>query len=45
MTPYPFPFLPDEFKDRRVLITGGTKGVGAATVQRLSGARVAATAD
>lgn len=46
MTPYPFPFVPDEFKNTRVLITGGTKGIGAATVQRFqqSGARVAATA-
>ncbi len=44
MTPYPFPFVPDEFKNMRVLITGGTKGVGAATVRRFqqSGARVAA---
>ena len=44
--PYPFPCVPDEFKNTRVLITGGTKGVGAATVQRFqqSGARVAATA-
>jgi NAD(P)-dependent dehydrogenase (short-subunit alcohol dehydrogenase family) len=46
MMPYPFPCVPDEFKNTRVLITGGTKGVGAATVQRFqqSGARVAATA-
>jgi NAD(P)-dependent dehydrogenase (short-subunit alcohol dehydrogenase family) len=46
MTPYLFPFAPDEFKSKRVLITGGTKGVGAATVQRFqkSRARVAATA-
>jgi len=38
--------MPDEFKSKRVLVTGGTKGVGAATVQAFleSGARVAATA-
>ena len=24
---YPFPFLKDEFKDKRVLVTGGTKGM------------------
>ncbi len=43
MTAYPFSFLPQEFKGKRVLITGGTKGVGAATVQRfqMSGALVA----
>jgi hypothetical protein len=29
MTAYPFSFLPQEFKGKRVLITGGTKGVGA----------------
>jgi len=46
MTAYPFSCLPDEFKGKRVLITGGTKGVGAATVQRfqMSGALVATTA-
>jgi NAD(P)-dependent dehydrogenase (short-subunit alcohol dehydrogenase family) len=46
MTAYPFSFLPQEFKGKRVLITGGTKGVGAATVQRfqISGALVATTA-
>jgi NAD(P)-dependent dehydrogenase (short-subunit alcohol dehydrogenase family) len=46
MTVYPFSCLPDEFKGKRVLITGGTKGVGAATVQRfqMSGALVATTA-
>jgi NAD(P)-dependent dehydrogenase (short-subunit alcohol dehydrogenase family) len=46
MTGYPFSCLPDEFKGKRVLITGGTKGVGAATVQRfqMSGALVATTA-
>ena len=42
MTPYPFPFVPDEFKNTRVLITGGTKGVGAATVQRGTGVSEAA---
>ena len=42
---YPFPILPDEFRDRRVLVTGGTKGMGAATARRfqLSGAKVAIT--
>jgi NAD(P)-dependent dehydrogenase (short-subunit alcohol dehydrogenase family) len=46
MTSQPFSFMPDEFKDQRVLVTGGTKGVGAATVRRFlqGGARVAATA-
>jgi NAD(P)-dependent dehydrogenase (short-subunit alcohol dehydrogenase family) len=46
MTAYPFSFSPEEFKGRRVLITGGTKGVGAAAVQRfqMSGALVATTA-
>jgi NAD(P)-dependent dehydrogenase (short-subunit alcohol dehydrogenase family) len=46
MTAYPFSFLPQEFKGKRILITGGTKGVGAATVQRfqMSGALVATTA-
>jgi hypothetical protein len=32
MTAYPFSFLPEEFKGKRVLITGGTKGVGAGPV-------------
>jgi NAD(P)-dependent dehydrogenase (short-subunit alcohol dehydrogenase family) len=46
MTAYPFSFLPQEFKGKRILITGGTKGIGAATVQRfqMSGAFVATTA-
>ncbi len=46
MSNYPFPFLPDEFKGKRVLITGATKGMGAATLQRflLGGADVATTA-
>jgi NAD(P)-dependent dehydrogenase (short-subunit alcohol dehydrogenase family) len=46
MTAYPFSFSPEEFKGKRVLITGGTKGVGAAAVQRfqMSGALVATTA-
>ncbi len=43
---YPFPFLKDEFKDKRVLVTGGTKGMGEAMVRRftLGGASVATTA-
>src|ERR1700730_12806471 len=36
MTPYPFPFVPDEFKNTRVLITGGTTGDGAATARSAS---------
>jgi NAD(P)-dependent dehydrogenase (short-subunit alcohol dehydrogenase family) len=46
MTPYPFSFPPQEFDGKRVLITGGTKGIGAAIVQRfqMSGASVATTA-
>jgi len=44
--PYPFPTPADEFADKRVLVTGGTRGIGAAVVRRfqLAGARVAATA-
>ena len=43
---YPFPFLKDEFKGKRVLVTGGTKGMGEAMVRRftLGGASVATTA-
>ena len=43
---YPFPVLKDEFKDKRVLVTGGTKGMGEAMVRRftLGGAFVATTA-
>lgn len=43
---YPYEVLSSEFKDKRVLITGGTKGQGAAIVQRfvLSGAKVLTTA-
>jgi NAD(P)-dependent dehydrogenase (short-subunit alcohol dehydrogenase family) len=47
MTPaYPFPVSGDEFKNKRVLVTGGTKGMGEAIVRRftLSGAAVATTA-
>jgi NAD(P)-dependent dehydrogenase (short-subunit alcohol dehydrogenase family) len=42
---YPFQVYPAEFKKKRVLVTGGTKGMGAATVRRfkLSGAVVATT--
>ena len=37
---YPYPVDAKEFAGKRVLVTGGTKGLGAATVQRflLSGA-------
>jgi NAD(P)-dependent dehydrogenase (short-subunit alcohol dehydrogenase family) len=43
---YPFPVSGDEFKGKRVLVTGGTKGMGQAMVHRftLSGASVATTA-
>jgi NAD(P)-dependent dehydrogenase (short-subunit alcohol dehydrogenase family) len=43
---YPFSVHSDEFKDKRVLLTGGTKGMGAAMVERfrISGARIATTA-
>jgi len=45
-TVYPFPVSDSEFKDKRVLVTGGTKGMGEAIVRRftLSGAAVATTA-
>jgi NAD(P)-dependent dehydrogenase (short-subunit alcohol dehydrogenase family) len=44
--PYQFAILPEEFKNQRVLVTGGTKGMGAAMVRRfqLAGAKVATTA-
>jgi NAD(P)-dependent dehydrogenase (short-subunit alcohol dehydrogenase family) len=43
---YPFSCDPNEFKDKRVLVTGGTKGMEEAIVRRLtqSGALVATTA-
>src|SRR3984893_3355922 len=43
--PYPFPTSADEFADKRVLVTGGTRGIGAAVVRRfqLAGARALAT--
>jgi NAD(P)-dependent dehydrogenase (short-subunit alcohol dehydrogenase family) len=43
---YPFPVFADEFSGKRVLVTGGTKGIGEAVVRRFqaAGAKVAATA-
>ena len=43
---YPFTVLGEEFKSKRVLVTGGTKGIGGAIARRfeLSGASVATTA-
>jgi NAD(P)-dependent dehydrogenase (short-subunit alcohol dehydrogenase family) len=43
---YPLPISSDEFAGKRALVTGGTRGIGAAIVRRfqLSGASVAATA-
>jgi NAD(P)-dependent dehydrogenase (short-subunit alcohol dehydrogenase family) len=43
---YPFLVCGDEFKAKRVLVTGGTRGVGEAIVRhfQLSGASVATTA-
>ena len=43
---YPFSLSSEEFKDKRILVTGGTKGVGEAIVRRfqLGGALVATTA-
>jgi NAD(P)-dependent dehydrogenase (short-subunit alcohol dehydrogenase family) len=45
-TSYPFPVFGDEFKGKRILVTGGTKGMGEAMVRRfqLSGAVVATVA-
>src|SRR5258708_14192417 len=43
---YPFPVVGNEFGGKRTLMTGGTKGLGAAMAQRFvaSGAKVAITA-
>ena len=38
-TPYPFPTPADEFADKRVLVTGGTRGIGAAVVRRFRARR------
>ena len=35
-TNYPFSVVRDEFKSKRVLVTGGTKGMGEAIVRRLT---------
>jgi NAD(P)-dependent dehydrogenase (short-subunit alcohol dehydrogenase family) len=45
-TRYPFPVIDDEFRNKRVFVTGGTKGIGEAVARRffLSGASVAVTA-
>jgi hypothetical protein len=32
--PYPLPASANEFADKRVLVTGGTRGIGAATSLR-----------
>jgi NAD(P)-dependent dehydrogenase (short-subunit alcohol dehydrogenase family) len=42
----PYLYIPDEFKDKSVLVTGGTKGAGEAIVRRfgLAGASVATAA-
>src|ERR1700733_4982978 len=44
--PYPFPASADEFAGKHVLVTGGTRGIGAGVVRRfqLAGAHVAAAA-
>ncbi len=33
---HPFPVSKDEFRGKRVLVTGGTKGMGQAMVRRFS---------
>jgi NAD(P)-dependent dehydrogenase (short-subunit alcohol dehydrogenase family) len=45
-TSYPFPVFDNEFLGKRALVTGGTRGMGAAMARRfvLSGATVAVTA-
>ena len=43
---YPFPFDQKEFRGKRALVAGGTKGMGEAIVRRLTlgGSAVATTA-
>jgi NAD(P)-dependent dehydrogenase (short-subunit alcohol dehydrogenase family) len=45
-SPYPFPVNGDEFRGKRIMVTGGTKGIGEAVVRRftLGGGVVATTA-